>query len=77
MLLLQEIIRLVINKATIPKQPNQRGREGYGVVLIVKLLVYSVLIGIFSNRRLKTHLKEHKRVARVLGFKTATPTEQL
>jgi len=67
----QEIIRLVINKSIVPKQPKRRGRKGYGIVLRVRLLVYSVLVGIFSNRGLRTHLEKHERdVARVLGFKT-------
>lgn len=67
----QEIIRLVINKSIVPKQPNKRGRKGYGVVLITRLLVYSLLVGIFSNSGLRTHLEKHeKTIARVLGFKT-------
>lgn len=67
----QEIIRLVINKSVLPKQPKKRGKKGYGVVLITRLLVYSLLVGIFSNRGLRTHLEKHKNtIARVLGFKT-------
>ncbi len=67
----QEIIRLVINKSVVPKQPKRRGRKGYGAVLIARLLVYSVLVGIFSNSRLKRHLEGHRNsIARVLGFKT-------
>lgn len=70
----QEIIRLVINKTIVPKQPKRRGRKGYGLVLIVRLLVYSVLVGIFSNSGLRRHLEKHKRdVAKVLGFKTTVP----
>jgi len=70
----QEIIRLVINKAIVPKQPKWRGRKGYGLVLIIRLLVYSVLVGIFSNNGLRTHLEKHRNsIARVLGFKTTVP----
>ena len=62
---------MVINKAIIPKQPKRRGRKGYGAVLIVRLLVYSVLVGIFSNRGLRTHLgKQEGKIAKALGFKT-------
>ncbi|RLI89260.1 MAG: hypothetical protein DRO62_02005 [Candidatus Altiarchaeales archaeon] len=46
------------NKSIVPEQPRRRGRRGYGTVLIVRLLVYSVLVGI-SNRGLRTHLEKH------------------
>jgi hypothetical protein len=66
----QKIIRLVINKTIVPKQPKRGGRKGYGAVLIVRLLVYSVLVGIFTNMGLKRHLEKHRNsIARVLGFK--------
>lgn len=71
----QEIIRLVINKTIVPKQSKKRrGRKGYEIVLIARLLVYSVLVGIFSNNGLRKHLEKHRSsVAKVLGFKTEVP----
>lgn len=67
----QRIIRLIINKSIVPKQPNKRGRKGYGAVLIARLLVYSLLVGIFSSNGLRTCLEKHKKtIAWVLGFKT-------
>ena len=49
--------------------PRRRGRRGYGYLLIVRLLVYAMLTGIFSNRGLKTHLETNIRIAKILGFK--------
>ena len=65
-----KVIRLVINKSIVPKQKKRRGRKGYGNVLIVRLLVFAILVGIFSNRGLHTYLKQHKTVRKMLGFKT-------
>jgi len=42
----------VINKSTVSDKEKRRGRKGYWVVLIDRLLVYSILleyIGVFSN----------------------------
>lgn len=62
---------MVLNKSIVPKQPKRRGRKGYGAVLIVRLLVYSVLAGIFSSRGLRAHLeKQRGKIAKALGFKT-------
>lgn len=64
------VIRTVINKSIVPKQKKQRGRKGYGNLLIIRLLVFAVLIEIFSNRGLRTYLEQHKTIRKILGFKT-------
>ena len=56
---------------SVSDKEKRRGRKGYWVVLIDRLLVYLALVGIFSNRGLRTHLENHETtVDKVLGFKT-------
>lgn len=50
------IICRIINKKIVPSKPKGRGRKGYGWLLIVRLIVYALLIGIFSNIGLRTHI---------------------
>ena len=66
----QEIIRLVINKSIVPGQRRRRGRTGYGIVLIVRLLVYMMLARVLTDKGLIRHLRKHPRIAKGLGFKT-------
>lgn len=63
------IVCRIINKKVVPSKPKGRGRKGYGWLLIVRLIVYALLIGIFSNRGIKTHL-ENSNAGKLLGFKT-------
>lgn len=64
-----KVIKTIINKKIVSAKKG-RGRKGYGSLLIVRLLVYSILIGIFSNKGLWKHLQNHRDTAKILGFKT-------
>jgi len=59
----------VLNKNVVSQIEKQRtGPEGYGLLLILRLLLYSVLAEIFSTRKLIKHLKKRPKVLRKLGF---------
>ena len=60
----------VLNKITVAKLNYVRkGPKGYGLLLILRLLLYSVLAEIFSTRKLIKHLKKRKKIWKKLGFK--------
>lgn len=44
------------------------GPKGYGILLELKLLLYAVLMGIFSARELVKHLKKRPEIVKNLGF---------
>jgi hypothetical protein len=59
----------VLNKDIVSKIEKQRsGPEGYGLLLILRLLLYSVLAEVFSTRKLIKHLRKRHKVLRKLGF---------
>lgn len=64
------VIRTIVNKIIVPQRPKQRGRKGYGNLLIARLLVYVIVTRIFSNKGMKTHLENNTNYAKILGFKT-------
>ncbi len=45
------------------------GPEGYGLMLKLRLLLYAILMEIFSTRKLIKHLKKRSLVLKCLGFK--------
>ena len=47
----------------------RRGPKGYGLLPILRLLLYSVLAEIFSTRLLIKHLKQRPNISKRLGFK--------
>ncbi|MFH1645245.1 MAG: transposase [Candidatus Omnitrophota bacterium] len=64
-----DVVLGVINKSTVKKlNLIRRGPKGYGLLLILRLLLYSVLKEIFSTRELVKHLKKRRRVWKKLGF---------
>lgn len=44
------------------------GPKGYGILLKLRLLLYAVLMEIFSTRELHKHLKKRSHVLKALGF---------
>lgn len=64
------IVKCVIYKSVTKKvEKKRRGPKGYGLLRIIRLLLYAVLMEIFSTRKLIKHLKKRKSVWRGLGFK--------
>lgn len=72
MLKAHELVRAVINKKLVPKQEG-RGRRGYGNLLRVRLLVYSILKGIHKDKKLIRHLENNPEVRYGLGFYKEIP----
>lgn len=66
---LAKIVSTALNKKVVPSRPKGRGRIGYGWLLIVRLLAYALLRGIFSNKGIKAHL-DNSRAGSLLGFPT-------
>jgi hypothetical protein len=65
-----DVVLGVLNKSCVAKVDYvRRGPKGYGLLVIMRLLLYSVLAEIFSTRLLVKHLKKHPRVWKRLGFK--------
>ncbi len=61
----------VLNKSVVGKlNYNRRGPKGYGLVRILRILLYSVLAEIFSTRLLIKHLKKRPMVWKKLGFRS-------
>ena len=53
------------NEIVVPVKP---GPVGYGLLLKLRLLLYAMLMEIFSTRKLVKHLRKRKHVLRRLGF---------
>jgi transposase len=65
-----ELIRLILNKVTVPAEPRRAGNPGYGRKTAIRLLVYSKLKGLENDTRIIWHLKRHPQDAQTLGFNT-------
>ncbi len=63
-----ELIRLVLNKVTIPAEPKRAGNPGYGRKTAIRVLVYSRLKGLENDTRIFWHLKHHQQDAKKLGL---------
>ena len=49
----------ILNKSVVARLWYlRRGPKGYGLLLVLRLLLYSVLAEVFSTRRLIKHLKK-------------------
>ena len=48
--------------------PVRRGPKGYALLLKLRLLLYAMLVEIFSTRKLHKHLKKRRNILRRLGF---------
>jgi hypothetical protein len=63
-----ELVRLTLNKITIPKEPKRAGNPGYGTKTAIRVLVYARLKGLQNDTRITWHLKRHPQHAHTLGL---------
>jgi hypothetical protein len=63
-----ELVRLTLNKITIPNQPKRAGNPGYSIKTAIRILVYARLKGLENDTRLIWHLKRHLQYAHTLGL---------
>src|SRR3989338_9701681 len=64
-----DVVIGVLNKSVVDSiSKKRRGPKGYGLLRILRLLLYSVLAEIFSTRELVKHLRKRPRVLKELGF---------
>lgn len=63
-----ELVRLLLNKITIPAEPKRAGNPGYGTKTAIRVLVYSKLKGLENDTRITWHLKRHPKDAKTLGL---------
>lgn len=64
-----ELVRLILNKTVIPKEPKRAGNPGYGRKAAIRALVYSRLKGLENDTRIHWHLKRHPQFALKLGLR--------
>jgi len=64
-----DVVLGVVNKRLV-KQVSyvRKGPKGYGLLLVLRVILYSVLAEVFSTRKLVKHLKKRPRVWKKLGF---------
>ena len=65
-----ELVRLIVNKAIVPKEPKRAGNPGYGQLKAVRVLVYARLKGLQNDTRVFWHLKKHPFIAKKLGLQS-------
>jgi hypothetical protein len=63
-----EVVRLFVNKATVPAEPKRRGNPGYGRAKALRTLVYPRLKGLDNDTRVIELLQKHKAVSRTLDL---------
>jgi hypothetical protein len=63
-----ELVRLTLNKITVPSEPKRAGNPGYGVKVAIRVLVYARLKGLGNDTRISWHLKRHPQHAHTLGL---------
>jgi hypothetical protein len=63
-----ELVRLILNKVTVPAEPKRAGNPGYGIKPAVRVLVYARLKGLENDTRIIWHLKRHTQYAIKLGL---------
>lgn len=68
--LAHETVRALINKTNCPQRPKQPGNPGYPWVAVIRVLVFSVLKGIHTNKGLHRYLSRHRDEAKALGLMT-------
>ena len=69
---LQILHKNIANEIVLTVRP---GPKGYGILLKLKLLLYAMLMEIFSTRELVKHLKKRPEVVKQLGF-PSTPDKR-
>jgi len=65
-----ELVRLIVNKTVVPKEPKRRGNPGYGQLKAIRILVYARLKGLQNDTRIIAHLKKHPFDVKKLGLHT-------
>jgi hypothetical protein len=70
-----ELVRLTLNKITIPTTPKRAGNPGYGIKTAIRVLVYARLKGLENDTRITWHLKGTPKTPKNLAY-TPHPTEQ-
>ncbi len=65
-----ELVRLIVNKTVIPKEPKRAGNPGYGQLKAIRILVYARLKGHQNDTRIIAHLKKHPFDVKKLGLHT-------
>ena len=63
-----ELVRLILNKITVPAEPKRAGNPGYGIKTAIRILVYARLKGLENDTRIFWHLKRHPKDAKNLGL---------
>jgi len=64
-----DVVLYVLDKATVQDVGYvRRGPPGYGLTLVLRLLLYAILAEIFSTRKLLKHLRKNPQVWKRLGF---------
>jgi hypothetical protein len=63
-----ELVRLIVNKIIVPKEPKRAGNPGYGRLYAIRILVYARLKGLQNDTRIYWHLKKHLFIAKKLGL---------
>jgi hypothetical protein len=63
-----ELVRLILNKVTVPEEPKRAGNPGYPIKVAIRILVYSRLKGLENDTRIIWHLKRHPQYAQKLGL---------
>jgi IS5 family transposase len=63
-----ELVRLTLNKITVPNELKRAGNPGYGIKTAIRVLVYARLKGLENDTRLTWHLKRHSQYAHTLGL---------
>jgi hypothetical protein len=63
-----ELVRLILNKVTVPSEPKRAGNPGYGIKTAIRTLVYARLKGLENDTRIIWHLKRHPKDAENLGL---------
>jgi IS5 family transposase len=63
-----ELVRLLLNKITVPEEPKRAGNPGYGIKTATRILIYARLKGLQNDTRIIWHLKRHPNYAKTLGL---------
>jgi hypothetical protein len=63
-----ELVRLTLNKITVPTEPKRAGNPGYGIKTAIRILVYARLKGLQNDTRITWHLQRHPQYAQTLGL---------
>ena len=65
-----ELVRLILNKVTVPTEPKRAGNPGYGRKAALRTLIYSRLKGLENDTRIHWHLKRHPQYTQRLGLQS-------